>query len=158
MKKLSSNQEVIINYCREHLISIPKFYHYIQPYLPKITNLENYLEELDVSKFETIKPILKLQQELLDTLHHHEFKGSVKDRLMIEEIETHSLLEFPITCQEMSETNKAIAEYCENKGELDYSDFIKYLLKSKTIRKCSPPMPYIEKICEETANELYGEN
>lgn len=149
MKKLDyQDYQVIISYCREYYLSIPKMVKYIEPKLDKIDNLSSYLEKIDRTKFVTNKRIHNLQVSLMNVFQKYKFTGSFKDSLMIEEIEVHCLLEFPITCEELETTNEAIAKYCEEKK---FDIFKDYLLKSKVIKKCSPPLIYLEKVCGEIA-------
>lgn len=91
---------------------------------------------------------------LLDTLKKFNFSGSLKDRLIIENIVEHALLEFPITKEEMEKTIIAVAQYCFDRNENDYEHYKKYLLKSKVLKKCSPPMQVFELLAQRFVDEF----
>ena len=136
---------LLLNYCREYYLSIPKVHNYATELLNKGFKMTDVLRTIDKSAFITHKFVTKTQIMLLDTLHKYEFDGEFKYRLMIEEVVVHCLLEFPVTCEEMEETILAIANYCRDNDQLTYEYFYSYLLKSKTLKKCTPPIITIEK-------------
>ena len=149
-------KDLIINYCRENYLDIAKLCNDIEPKLKDVEKpcsyLTKMLETLDPTPYRVTKPILKLQHKLHDILSKKEFEGEVVDLLMIEEVMVHSLLEFPITTDEMEETIEAIANYCEQRNEKRYDIYLSYLLKSKTIKKCNIPLVVLKKQCERIAD------
>ena len=152
----------ILTFERERYIDIPKFNAYIIQCLErsrnKIDNLEKYVETLlqkvCYEPFVTNKQIGKVIVDLLNKLRDFDFKGDYAERLLIEEVEVHSLLEFPITTEELDRTNIAIIQYCADRDEMTYKQFLDYLLKSKVMKKCSPPLSLLEKKCKKFAEEF----
>ena len=149
-------KDLIRNYCRDNYLDVVKVTNYVETLIEgkekPLSYLTKVFENFDCKSFSIGKDIYKTQCHLLDMLHKHEFKGTTKERLMIEEIVVHSLLEFPITCEEMDKTLEAIIQYCDQRNEKTYGKFKGYLLKSKTLAKCNPPLVVIEKECERIAD------
>ena len=149
----SSNREKIIDFCREHYLDTVKVIDYFEEKLQDKEKPDAYLrkafENFNCYGFEIDKNIVQVERNLVKRFQEGDFEGSLKYRLMIEEVVVHSLLEFPITCEEMEETLDAICEYCKKRYETTYEKFYDYLLKSKTLKKCSPPLKIIEKECEQ---------
>ena len=151
----------ILTYERERYIDIPKFNTYIIQCLERakskvgdiVKYVETILQKVCYEPFVSDKKIGKVVTDLLNSLHQYEFTGTYAERLLIEEVEVHSLLEFPITAEDMDRTNIAIIQYCADRDEMTYKHFLDYLLKSKVMKRCSPPLALLEKKCNEFAQK-----
>ena len=92
---------------------------------------------------------------LLNTLRKFNYDGELMDRLLIEDIVRHALLEFPITNDEMERTIIAIAQYEFDREQNTYTNFKEHLLKSKLMKKVNVPLKVFEAINERFVKE-YG--
>ena len=91
---------------------------------------------------------------LHDTLRKYNFEGNIKPLIEIEMIVKHSLLEFPITPDEMNKTIIAIAQYCFDRQENNYEKYKEYLLKSKIVKKTNQPLAVFEAQAQRFVDEF----
>lgn len=84
-------------------------------------------------------------------------KGEQWEKYFIDEIITHCIQNFPIDRNEMLKTMVAIIDYCESRQTLTYRDYIRFLMASKIVKKCSVPLKMLEDKAKTEYEELEKE-
>lgn len=156
-KDLSVGDKVY-RYCMDNYLNVKEVVKYIYSKLSSIKNIDEFLERLDCTKFKHVN-MRKVNDivnvELKTIWKKYEYPIDYETQFIIEDIVQHSLLEFPIEPDDMLRTIHAIATYVADRDEIDYKHFLNYLLRSKIMQQCNPPMKIINIRCGECAEMLY---
>lgn len=93
--------------------------------------------------------------QLITALDTAGFTGTSEDKKLLELVENHVIREYPVSEDEIKNLNHVVKDYLIGLGKTTYSDFISYLLGSKTLRTrgASCPIEVLKKKAREEAEE-----